>query len=383
MRALFKLFGIKILCTSHHFLCFHCSHATLFYVVCLQMSGNCSWKEQLKNNFQIQIAKCSSDQDGTCLTVQIPYKVLLKWRDLQGTMENVSYLELFRLSTEHLPFLVELGAEKIEHRVRIKASRVYTESVGKRGHTRNIFLGKVWSFKIFPEEIVNVSNMRKCFEKCKNENIELAREVAERDSRCQQLVEELATMQNLAEKLDVIGQEKNDYLDGLQQNIACVTCSDSLANTGKLVHEVSRRQKGRKVKELKTRAEKALWFLESFGLSLESIHVKDINGNTTCLVNEDRPTGKVSFDNLSETDKDTIRSLLFIMDRCCVSDAAYHEFTMIVDDLPKSYLVKQCRSNVNALFTISRTPGKHPGAQLNFKEELRSEIRKKVIATHC
>ena len=72
----------------------------------------------------------------------------------------------------------------MEERVRIKACRVYSESVGKRGMMRNNFLEKVWLFKIFQDETINVSDMDKCFEKYKIENVELAEEVAEYDSRC-------------------------------------------------------------------------------------------------------------------------------------------------------------------------------------------------------
>jgi hypothetical protein len=67
------------------------------------------------------------------------------------------------------------------------------------------------------------------------------------------------------------------------------------------------------------------------------------------------------------------------MDKCCVGDSAYHEMSMLVDGLPQSYLIKQCRNAQNSISHITRTPGKHPGAQMSFKGELREQIRKKVI----
>ena len=36
----------------------------------------------------------------------------------------------------------------------------------------------------------------------------------------------------------------------------------------------------------------------------------------------------------------------------------------------KSYLIKQCRKNVNKTFSILQTPGPHPGAQLDFYETI-------------
>ena len=85
-----------------------------------------------------------------------------------------------------------------------------------------------------------------------------------------------------------------------------------------------------------------------------------------------------SFSQLPDKDKETIRALLYIMDRYCVGDAAYHELTMTTDNPPRSYLMRQCRTDLNNIFHISRTPGKQPGAQFDFKEELKTQLKKKV-----
>lgn len=122
---------------------------------------------------------------------------------------------------------------------------------------------------------------------------------------------------------------------------------------------------------MKTNAAKALWFLESFGLTLDSVKVTDKDGKITDLdYGTDDRCSKASFHNLSQEGQDTVSSLLYIMDNFCVGDAAYHEVSMIVDDAPRSYLIKQCRSDLNKIFHISKTPGKHAGAQMSFKEEL-------------
>ena len=57
---------------------------------------------------------------------------------------------------------------------------------------------------------------------------------------------------------------------------------------------------------------------------------------------------------------------------------AYHEVTHISDDIPRSYLIKQCRSDLNNSFQIRRTPGKNSGVEMSFKQELEAQIRKKV-----
>ena len=75
----------------------------------------------------------------------------------------------------------------------------------------------------------------------------------------------------------------SEYLDFLEDAMICTNCSGNLRNHGRPIHEVGKRQGNRKRKEVKTRAAMALWFLESFGLTLESVKVKDKDGKATEL----------------------------------------------------------------------------------------------------
>ncbi|CAB3995784.1 Hypothetical predicted protein [Paramuricea clavata] len=119
--------------------------------------------------------------------------------------------------------------------------------------------------------------------------------------------------------------------------------------------------------------------MELFGFKLDSIKIEDLDGKITEInYSENGCSSKTNFQQLPENDKTTIRALLYIMDKCCVGDSAYHEMSMLVDGLPRSYLIKQCRNAQNSISHITRTPGKHPGAQMSFKGELREQIRKKI-----
>ena len=48
---------------------------------------------------------------------------------------------------------------------------------------------------------------------------------------------------------------------------------------------------------------------------------------------------------------------MYLVDKFCVSDEFYHELTMIENGLPSSYLIKQCRNNLNKLYHVTPTPG--------------------------
>lgn len=55
-----------------------------------------------------------------------------------------------------------------------------------------------------------------------------------------------------------------------------------------------------------------------------------------------------------------------------------HELSMVVDGLPKSYLFKQCQTDLNMGCIITSTPGRDPGAQYSFKQLLADRVKHMV-----
>lgn len=117
---------------------------------------------------------------------------------------------------------------------------------------------------------------------------------------------------------------------------------------------------------------------ESFGLTLDEVNLVDDSGKSHKIAFGDKKNK--SYENLTEEEQDKVKQILFILDKFCVGDAAYHELTLSSDgdELPRSYLIKQCRESVNNLFHKERTPGSAPGAQLDLEEELITVLRKHV-----
>ena len=56
-----------------------------------------------------------------------------------------------------------------------------------------------------------------------------------------------------------------------------------------------------------------------------------------------------------------------------MGDALYHELTMTIDGLPRSYLVKQCRDDLNKMCHIDPLQGKHIGAKVSSVGDLLKE----------
>ena len=66
-------------------------------------------------------------------------------------------------------------------------------------------------------------------------------------------------------------------------------------------------------------------------------------------------------DQISSEEKEKLKKVLHLLDRFYISDAFYHELTLISDNLPKSHLIKQLRSDINTKCRIQWTSGKPRG----------------------
>ena len=71
------------------------------------------------------------------------------------------------------------------------------------------------------------------------------------------------------------------------------------------------------------------------------------------------------YNNLDEDTKTKIEQILFLLDKFCVGDAFYHELSMTIDGLPRSYLVKQCRDDLNKMYHIDPLQGNYTGAKVS------------------
>ena len=103
---------------------------------------------------------------------------------------------------------------------------------------------------------------------------------------------------------------------------------------------------------------------------MSQVKLSDEKGGTHLLTWENE-----GFETLQEEDNNKLEQILFLLDKFCVGDEVYHEMTIHTDDLPKSYLIKQLRSDLNKTYHIERTQGKYPGAAINFTATLKQHIQ--------
>ena len=58
-----------------------------------------------------------------------------------------------------------------------------------------------------------------------------------------------------------------------------------------------------------------------------------------------------------------------------MGDEVYHELSSISEGLPKSYLIKQLRHDLNKAYHTERSPGKFAGAKINFTATQTDDIK--------
>ena len=142
--------------------------------------------------------------------------------------------------------------------------------------------------------------------------------------------------------------------------------------------------KTRTIKKFLTRAEIALWFSKLFGLNIERILVRESDTgvkhtlNMTSekpseLIELQEPGQNTNYSKLFEEDKIQIEEILYLLDKFCVGDSFYHELIMVIEGLPRSYLIQQCRSELNKLCHIDCLPGSQPGAKVHSIKDLMKE----------
>ena len=142
----------------------------------------------------------------------------------------------------------------------------------------------------------------------------------QKDSLTEDIEREVIANQNVLQT----NQEMQGYVENL-----CGISFDTCSKTASEFSNFSRSYQLRRLKEVNSRATCALWFLDSFGLKLDRLTVVDDKG---CQHG-------IQCNTISPSEKDILEKVLYILDQFYVSDACYHELTVLCNGLPKSYLI--------------------------------------------
>ena len=277
--------------------------------------------------------------------------------------EGCGFVELFLKETD-LPFLhIKREAhQRLKHCLRTMALHIAKKLKSSKLSMMKFFNDKFYNYVFHKEELVDVKLTEEKNEKLKEELEEAKKERDTWAARCsnlekdmekiyqemlteiEKLKEELHTERNNSDDLRrylsaLLAYEKNNNNDDLIQELkameeqllvqkrAAAIQRQEQENRGRLFDDVGERQKQRKLEILRTRAQKALCFVESFGLKITGISLESRAGKAVHLLQQQSTGSK--FSNLPAEEKENVEKVLFLLDRFCASDELYHEIVQV------------------------------------------------------
>ena len=283
--------------------------------------------------------------------------------------------------------------------------RVGSRHNSLKGRQKKTYLGSMTQLTIKEGETKDIREMEREIQAGK----ELVEEWKQKAEEWKENCEDLETrMAELYISMEAEVENEKENLEKATQSIkdlhgrAKEYCS--LANSGKMIDDVGIRQQQRKLGEISTRSQKALWFAETFGLVPDSITFKTKKSKKTVTVAYDseghaatatmsknshpvpdlqpsvdepppKPHNNVErFLALPDPEKDKVMQILFLLDHFSGSDALYHEFTQLFPSMPRSYLVWAYRSMLNKSFNVQALEAPHDGATIPLIPMLISDI---------
>ena len=366
--------------------------------------------------------------------LKIKLETLACWRrDVLSSLKagGVYYIDLVNVNIPGDAF--RLNRESV--RLETQLSKICIDAENKRKivnrkgslKQRQIFLERWTKIAVWRNDIITV-------EEWKSEVGSLVHKLEVAEAHIEEWKQKYADIEKENEVL---------FLEMLEEKKINSACQEDCANMKKYVRQLEKDQfcqvrgtaipklkstqaQNKKLKELKSRAQKALHFSRLFGLEIDCLKMKDPDSSKTYTVEFNnaslrsevsdksdsnpsspntsqhstlpvtppctpestssgtlsngisQPSPQTQFSKLSEDDKARVESILYLIDKFGVGDEFVHELSMTVDGLPKSYLFKQCRTELNKNCIIKSTPGKAPGAQHSFRQLLTDQVQQLV-----
>ena len=222
--------------------------------------------------------------------------------------------------------------------------------------------------------------------KRKNE-VSLAAETTKRHKLEQQLQKTQTTLKEKVSKLETqiataqaelkCATESNDNLSKSNKRLAAAIAQGNHTKKRRVLSSVSRQQQWVRKKQIHTDIRESLSFLESEGVHASSITlVHDETNDVEVLDIAQGTYSKGSDDSMTTQDSDdySLEMVLYVKERFGLSNAAYHELSMVCRGLPRSWKMKDFVQCLNSLWDIKPCP-EGCGMQQTLESRLVERVR--------
>ena len=263
--------------------------------------------------------------------LEIPQGHLCKW---YVTKDRKSYINSVNKSIPGNAVAIRSDCERLEKCLQLRAAEIYNLYTKTKGRRKYEIIKK--SIRVFVKE-------------GEVANVEAAMDDADRwKEQCDQLQKRVASLyEDMAEAISSY-EEKMEGVEDELLDVKQQLHTSPEANTGKPISEVGPRQARRQLNRVKTYAEKALWFADTFGLKPTNLELRKIATGSPVKIpfNSSHPSTSQQSTSENENELVEVKQVLYLLDKFAVSDQCYHEMSMLY--------IKKCVE-----LTESRKLGKH------------------------
>ena len=306
-------------------------------------------------------AGCSSAQplnsDNLACRLRVLNWLLLQWHS-EGN--HSSYIQQVNGAIVDNIITLDVHCNRLERRIARRAGTLKSNAAKLRGGARAKQLDEYSTFDVLKGETVSASQLMSDLD-------DTVKDVENWMTRCRKA--EAAALRLTESLQDHVRRQLPT-----NSNSQPVPSHDELVNLGQDMSSLSARQQRRKLSQVKTSVEKALWFIESFGLDLHSISFKTRTTNKVMDMTFVSPESGTD----SEVNDSCVRQTLYLLERFGVSDEFYHELSMVNPALPRSHQVKHSRHLITKAVDIQRLPEPYNGAYRSFRECLSAALAHEV-----
>ena len=253
----------------------------------------------LPSNKLAYVSKQAISCDQVIYYMFIRNAILLHWHNVKCA-EN-SYVDLLNSIIPDKTIKVKSSSKRVEDRVRYQCWQTSKrfkklQRIGS-AEKRAIFIDEWSKVSILVSDVMTNAEMENELHKKDREMQELQERLEylysdikqwkrkynnleeEKEKLFKEMQQELLTMSHNSneriEELDFENLEMRKYINKLEKQ-----CDETRMPFTKNIHDISDRQKKRRIQTLGTRAQKALWFSKQFGLDLAALQFEDDKGQS-------------------------------------------------------------------------------------------------------
>ena len=277
--------------------------------------------------------------------VRVPNRLLQAWYHTKvcgdtDTSEDTSYIQLLNDRVRGKTLTFDVNCERLENNLYRRASEVAKRATRtKPNRARQQYLDKSTSFDILDGETVQASQLLEELELV-NEDIEdwIERYEGSRETieRLREQISSATTPSTSSTASSFSSLNSTSSSNPASSSTNTSSFPHQLVNLGLPLSQVGERQRRRKVSALKESVQKVLLFVDSFGLTLQNVTMRDsVTGSPLSLnYGESPPPASVASSSTSLSDA-TLYQTLYLLERFGVSDEFYHELAMTHPALPR------------------------------------------------